>query len=72
MHCLIIIRVKKYSATQSGVELNITLPRVNNFDIKEKNGMEYLLYYLLYTPNTKQKWVNDSKAQNILVTTQLY
>ena len=31
-------------------ELNIILPRVNNFDIKQK-GMEYLFYYMPITPN---------------------
>ena len=32
-------------------ELNITLPTVNNFDIKQKKGMEYLFYYMPPTPN---------------------
>ena len=32
-------------------ELNIILLRVNNFDIKPKNGMEYLFYYMPQTPN---------------------
>ena len=32
-------------------ELNIILPKVNNFDIKQKKGMEYLLYYMPPTPN---------------------
>ena len=30
--------------------INITLPRVNIFDIKQK-GMEYLFYYMPPTPN---------------------
>ena len=33
-------------------ELNITLPRMNNFDIKQK---WYVIFVLLYTPSTKQK-----------------
>ena len=32
-------------------ELNIILPRVNNFDIKQKKGLEYLFYYMPPTPN---------------------
>ena len=32
-------------------ELNIILPRVNNFDIKQKKGMEYSFYYMPPTPN---------------------
>ena len=32
-------------------ELNITLPRVNNFDIKQKR---HGIFVLLYTPSTKQ------------------
>ena len=32
-------------------ELNIILPRVNNFDIKQQKGMEYLFYYVPSTPN---------------------
>ena len=32
-------------------ELNIILSRVNNFDIKQKKGMEYLFYYMALTPN---------------------
>ena len=35
---------------QRKLELNITLPRVNNFNIKQKKGMEYLFYYMLPTP----------------------
>ena len=32
-------------------EVNIILPRMNNFDIKQKRGMEYLFYYMPPTPN---------------------
>ena len=32
-------------------ELIIILLRVNNFDIKQKKGMEYLFYYMMPTPN---------------------
>ena len=31
-------------------ELNIILPRVNNFNIKQKKGMEHLCYYMPPTP----------------------
>ena len=31
-------------------ESNIILTRVNNFDIKQKKGMEYLFYYMPPTP----------------------
>ena len=33
------------------MELNIILLRVNNFDINQKKGMEYLFYYIPPTPN---------------------
>ena len=36
-------------------ELNIILPKVNNFDIKQKKGMEYLFYYMAQTPNKISK-----------------
>ena len=42
-------------------ELNIILPRVNNFDIKQKKGMEYLFYYMSPTPN---KIGQDKGQQN--------
>ena len=38
-----------------------------NFDIKQKNCMEYLFYYIPKTPN--KKWVNANKVQSIPVTT---
>ena len=44
------IKVKNIQRREAG--LNITLPRMNNFDIKQKwHGM----FVLLYTPSTKQK-----------------
>ena len=49
------------------VELNITLQRVNNFDIKQKKVMEYLFYYINQAPNKKRG--NANKAQTIPVTT---
>ena len=36
---------------ERSAELNIILSRVNNFDIKQKKGMEYLFYYMPPTPN---------------------
>ena len=31
--------------------MNIVLPRVNNFDIKQKKGMKFLFFYMPPTPN---------------------
>ena len=36
--------------------LNIILPRINNFDINKKNGMQYLFYYL--PPTLNKMWEN--------------
>ena len=41
-------------------ELNIILPSVNNFDIKQKD-MEYLFYYI---PPTPKKISEDKDEQN--------
>ena len=41
-----VINVQRHEA-----ELSIILTRMNNFDIKQKKGMEYLFYYMLPTPN---------------------
>ena len=32
-------------------ELNIIILRMNNFNIKQKLGMEYLFYYMPLSPN---------------------
>lgn len=37
------------------VELNIILPRVNNFHIKQKNSMEYFFCYTPSAPNKINK-----------------
>ena len=37
--------------TRREAELNTILPRVNNFDIKQKRYMEYLFYFMSPTPN---------------------
>ena len=39
--------IRNYSPEVS----NITLSRLNNFDIKQKNGMKYLFYYIPPAPN---------------------
>ena len=51
----VLFNIRNYSPEviniqQRKLELNITLPRVNNFNIKQKKGMEYLFYYMLPTP----------------------
>ena len=45
-----VINIQRHEA-----ELNIILPRVNNFDIKQKKGMEYLFYYMAPRPNKAWK-----------------
>ena len=40
-----------------------------SFNIKQKNGLEYLFYYIPQAPN--KKLVNTNKQQNIPVTTKL-
>ena len=52
------------------VELNIVLPRVNNFDIKQKKGMKYLFHYILPTPN--KIWEDKDKTQQTSVKTQVF
>ena len=42
--CLISEIIQRHEA-----EMNIILPRVNNFDIKK--GIKYLFYYMPLTPN---------------------
>ena len=52
MHFCLISEITHSSNIQTReVELNIILPRVNNFDIKQK-GHE--IFVLLYATNTKQ------------------
>ena len=51
----VLFNIRNYSPEviniqQRKLELNITLPKVNNFNIKQKKGMEYLFYYMLPTP----------------------
>ena len=52
-------------------ELNILLPRVNNFEIKQKKGMEYLFYYMPSTPNNIWE-IMTNKIQQISVKTQVF
>ena len=52
-----LFNIRNYSSEVKNIqrreaELNITLPRMNNFDIKQK---WYVIFVLLYTPSTKQK-----------------
>ena len=53
---LAFLNIRNYSpevinAQRHEAELSIILTRMNNFDIKQKKGMEYLFYYMLPTPN---------------------
>ena len=48
------------------MKLNITLPRVNNLNIKQKWHGTFA-YYIAQAPN--KKWMNVNKAKNIPVTT---
>ena len=52
-------------------ELNILLPRVNNFEIKQKKDMEYLFYYMPPTPNNIWE-IMTNKIQQISVKTQVF
>ena len=52
-------------------ELNILLPRVNNFEIKQKKGMEYLFYHMPSTPNNIWE-IMTNKIQQISVKTQVF
>ena len=47
---------------QREAEWNITLLRVNDFDIKQKIVSGYLLYYIPQAPN--KKWLKTNKAIN--------
>ena len=51
----VLFNIRNYSPEEINIqrreaELNITLPRVNNFDIKQKRH----IFVLLYATNTKQ------------------
>ena len=53
-----LVNIRNYSPKvrnikRGKVELNITLPKVNNSDIKQKNGMEYLFHHITQAPNKK-------------------
>ena len=55
MRCVFLFNIRNHSSEVINIqrreeELNI-LPRVNNFDIKQKKVMEYLFYYMPPTPN---------------------
>ena len=58
------------SIQRSKAELNIPLPWVNNFDIKQK--MARSICFIIYPKAPSKKWVNVNKASykahNILVT----
>ena len=58
------------SIQRSEAELNIPLPWVNNFDIKQK--MAWSICFIIYPKAPNKKWMNVNKAsykaQNILVT----
>ena len=68
-----LFNIRNYSPSVSNiqrceVQLNSTLPKVNNFDIKLK--MPWNICFIFYHQHqTKPKRVNASKAHNISVTT---
>ena len=52
----VLFNIRNYSPEEINIqrreaELNITLPRVNNFDFKQKR---HIIFVLLYATNTKQ------------------
>ena len=49
-------------------ELNIILPRVNNFDIKQKSAWN--ICFIIYPQHQTKSWANTNKAKQISVTTQ--
>ena len=67
------LNIRNYSPEVGNIQrrkedLNITLPRLNNFNIKQK--MARNVCFIIYPQHqTKSKWVNANKAQNISVTT---
>ena len=44
-----------------GAELNIILPRVNNFDIKQKSAWN--ICFIIYSLYQTKSWVNADKAK---------
>ena len=43
------------------VELNVILPRLNNFDIKQKSAWN--ICFIIYPQHQTKSWVNANKAK---------
>ena len=52
-------------------ELNIILPRVNNFDIKQKRAWS-IFFIICHQHQTRSIKINTNKMQHILVKTQVF
>ena len=61
-----LFNIRNYSTEVSNiqqrkVELIIILPRVNNFDIKQKLARN--IYFIIYFQHQTESWVNANKAK---------
>ena len=61
-----LFNIRNYSPEVSNIqrrkaELNIILPRVNNFDIKRKSAWN--ICFILYPQHQTKSWVNADKAK---------
>ena len=60
-----LLNIRNYSPEvnniqQHGAELNIILPRVNNFNIKQKSAWN--IYFITYPQHQTKSWVNADKV----------
>ena len=53
--------VSEVEYNRSEVELNIILPRVNNFDIKQKSAWN--IHFIIYPKHQTKCWQNGNKAK---------
>ena len=61
-----LLNIRNYSPEISNIQqretdLNIILPRVNNFNIKQK--LAWNIYFIIYPQDRKKSWVNAKKAK---------
>ena len=54
------------------VDLNIILPKVNNFDNNKKKDTEYLFYYMAPTPNKISKGKGYQNTGNFVQNTSVF
>ena len=62
----ILFNIRNYSLEVSDIqqreaELNIILPSVNNFDIKQKSAWN--ICFIMYPQHQRKSWVNATKAK---------